>query len=131
MDLSFNDAPKDLMTKFVDVLVRLPNLRTLELLHVTHRGPVTRALKRKCAQFPSIREMTVCTICPDFIKTCPNLESLTFRHGFGRVAADALSLYGAGLRRVKGVMTHYSWSMECESLRVPPSPRQLFNAREL
>ena len=119
------------MTKFVDVLVRLPNLRTLELLYVTHRSPITRALKRKSAKFPSIQEMTVCTICPDFMKTCPNLESVTFRHGFGKVATDALSLYGAGLKRVKGVMMHNSLNMECESARVPPDPRHSLNALEL
>ena len=124
MDLTFDDAPKDLMTKFVDVLVRLPNLRTLELLRVTHRNPITRALKRKCARFPSIQEMTVCTVCPDFMKTCPNLESVAFRHGFGKVATDALSLYGAGLRRVKGVTTYNSCGVERESLRVPHDPRR-------
>ena len=131
MDLSFNDAPKDLMTKFVDVLVRLPNLKTLELLASTHRNPITRALKRKCAKFPSIREMTVCTICPDFMRTCPNLESVTFRHGFGKAAIDPLSLYGAGLRRVKGVMTYGSGSVERESPRVLPDLRQSLNALEL
>jgi len=112
------------MTKLVDVLVRLPNLNTLELLSSTHRSPITRALKRKCAKFPSIREMTVCTICPDFMKTCPNLESLTFRHGFGKAAMDPLSLYGPGLRlkRVRGVMTHDSQSVECESPRVAVDP---------
>ena len=123
MVLSFGDAPGDMMTTFVDVLVRLPNLRTLELLDVTHRDPITRALRRECARFPSIQEMTVCTTCPDFIKTCPNLESVTFRHGFERAATDALSLYGAGLKRVKGVVTYSSRSVECELSKVPSSPK--------
>ena len=71
------DAPKDLMNKFVDTLARLPNLRTLELLSVSRRGPVTAGLKRKCANFPSIREMAVNVTYPDFIRSCPNLEGLT------------------------------------------------------
>jgi len=115
------------MKKFVDILVQLPNLRTLELLSSTHRRPITKALKRKCAKFPSIRELTVCTICPDFMKTCPNLESLTFRHGYGKATMDPMSLYGPGLRlkRVRGVMAYDSRSVECESQKVPPDPSNL------
>ena len=73
VDLFFKDAPKDLMTKFVDVLVQTPNLRKLELLGVTHRSPVTKGLKRKYARFPNIREITICSKYPDFIRSCPNL----------------------------------------------------------
>ena len=134
MDLSFDNAPKDLMRKFIDVLVRLPDLRTLELLSSTRTKPIMNALKRKCANFPSIREITVGgSVCPDFMKACPNLESVTFRDDFGKIDTDALSLYGAGLKRVKGVLTYHghSWSVECESLRVLPDPRQLLNALEL
>jgi len=121
------------MRKFIDVLVRLPDLRTLELLSSTRTKPIMNALKRKCANFPSIREITVCSVCPDFMKACPNLESVTFRHAFGKTTTDALSLYGAGLKRVKGVLTYngHSWSVECEPLRVLPDPRQLLNALEL
>ena len=79
VDLSFSDTPKDLMMKFVDALVRLPNLKTLDLWDVSHRSPVTRGLKRKCAEFPSIREKTIRSAYPDFIRSCPNLESLIFR----------------------------------------------------
>ncbi|KAF9645681.1 hypothetical protein BDM02DRAFT_3189524 [Thelephora ganbajun] len=103
VDLSFKDAPNDLMKKFIDTLVRLPNLRMLELLSVSHRSPVTTGLKRKCAHFPSIREMTVCSMYPDFIRSCPNLESLTFRRGFVLHSYATISSYGAGLKRVRGV----------------------------
>jgi len=127
VDLSFKDAPEDLMTKFVDALVRLPNLRTLELLAATRSSPVTRGLKRECARFPSIREMTVCPMCPDFIRSCPNLESLTFRHGFERDFVNALSLYGAELKRVRGVDTSRGWSMEYEFLKVPSELRESLN----
>ena len=127
MDLSFKNAPKDLMTKFVDVLVRLPSLRTLELLAITHRSPVSRGLKRKCASFPSIREMTVCPMCPDFIRSCPNLESLTFRHGFGKRSIDALSSYGEELKRVRGVDSFFVSGAECEFSKVLSDPRQPLN----
>jgi len=119
VDLSFRDAPDDLMKKFIDTLVRLPNLRTLELLSVSHRSPVTAGLRRKCAKFPSIREMTVCSMYPDFIRSCPNLESLTFRRGFVEHSCAAVSSYGAGLKRVGGVDIVRSLNVECEFRRVP------------
>ena len=103
VDLRFKDAPKDLTRKFFDTLLRLPNLRTLELLNVTHRTPVTTALKRKSAKFPNIREMLVDSNYPDFIQSCPNLESLTLKCGLNSHACKALELYGAGLRRLAGV----------------------------
>ena len=114
MELSFKDAPKDLMTKFVDVLVRLPNLRTLELLEVSHRVPVTRGLKRKCAKFPGIREMTVCSKYTDFIRSCPNLESLTFRDCSVGDCSATLHLYGAELKRVGGVDVFLGSGVRCE-----------------
>ena len=91
------------MKKFIETLVRLPNLRTLELLSVSHRSPVTAGLKRKCAKFPNIREMTVDDTYPDFIRSCPNLGGLTFRYGLGSSACTALESYGAGLKRIAGV----------------------------
>ena len=53
MDLRLKDAPDDLMDKFIDTLVRLPNLGTLELLNVSDGSPVTTVLERKCAKFPN------------------------------------------------------------------------------
>ena len=43
-------------------LTRLPNLRILELLDVTHRSPITRGLKLERAKFPNIREMSACPL---------------------------------------------------------------------
>ena len=122
MDLSFKDPTTGLMTKFLNVLARLPNLRTLELLDVTHRNPITRALKLKYAKFPSIKELTVCDNCNDFVETCPNLESLTFRHGF-EYNPEPLVLRGAGLKRVEGVSTFRSMSVERKLSKVPSDPR--------
>ena len=119
MDLSFKDAPKDLMTKFVDTLVRLPNLRTLELLNISDRKPVTRGLNRKCAQFPSIREMTVCITYSNFVKNCPNLESLTFRRNFTQSLCKTIGSHGAELKRVGGLCITFGPGVECESPHVP------------
>jgi len=66
-------------------------------------SPVTAGLKRKCAKFPNIREMTVDDTYPDFIRSCPNLEGLTFRYSLGSSVYTALESYGAGLKRVEGV----------------------------
>jgi len=118
------------MIKFVDVLVRLPSLRTLELLDVTHRTPVTRGLKLKCAKFPNIREMTVCSTYPDFIRSCPNLESLTFRRGLVEDSPKALRSYGAELRRVGGVEILRSSDVECEFLKLPSDPKRPLNGPE-
>lgn len=108
VDLQFKHAPKDLMKKFVDTLVRLPNLRRLELLDVSHRSPITVGLKRKRASFPNIREILVNCTYPDFIKSCPNLESMSFRRGLDECGCRAMESYGTGLKRVTGV--------ECEGL---------------
>ena len=109
------------MKKFVNVLVRLPNLRTLELLGVSERDPVTRGLSRKCAEFPSIRKMTVCSVYPDFIKSCPNLESLTFRDDIGKHYSETLQSYGGELKRIRGlkVGVFVGLDVECEFLKVP------------
>jgi hypothetical protein len=127
VDLRFKDAPKDLMKKFVNALVRLPNLRTLELLSVSHRSPVTTGLKRKCAKFPNIREMTVDATYPDFIRSCPNLEGLTFRHGLSYNAFIALESYGAGLKRVAGVDFNTFFAVKREFTNTSSHPKQPLN----
>ena len=127
MDLRFKDAPKDLMTKFVDTLVRLPNLRTLELLNVSHRSPVTTGLKRKCAKFPNIREMTVDATYPDFIRSCPNLKVLTFRYGLSYRAYTALESYGAELKRVAGVDFDTFFVTQCEFMNTSFHLKQPLN----
>ena len=102
MELVFKSAPKDLMTKFVDTLLRLPNLRRLELLRVTHRSHFAPALKHKRTIFPNIREVLVDHVS-EFIQSCPNLESLTVRSGLCVSTCRSIELYGTGLKRVTGV----------------------------
>jgi len=127
VDLRFKDAPKDLMNRFVETLARLPNLRALELLSVTRRGPVTAGLKRKCANFPSIREMAVDAVYPDFIRSCPNLEDLTFRSILSDNGYNALKSYGAGLKRITGVNLHSPFSAQCEFMTTSPHLKQPLN----
>ena len=127
MDLRFKDAPRDLMKKFVDTLIRLPNLRTLDLLSVSHRSPVTVALKRKCAKFPNIRELTVSRKYPDFVKSCPNLESLTFRYGLGPRSRMAIDLCGAGLKRFVGLDFFRNYGVQGEFVKTSPNLERLLN----
>ena len=115
------------MTKFVDVLVRLPNLRTLNLLDISHRGPVTKGLKRKCAKFPNIREMTICPSYCGFIECCPNLESLTFKDDLMQYTQITISSHGAGLKRVGGVDFMPVLNVECGFSKLTFEPRQKLN----
>ena len=96
-------AGERLTKKFVDTLLRLPNLRRLELLSASYRSPVSSALKHKRATFPSVREMLVGDSYPEFIQSCPNLESLTIGHHLDTHTCRAIQSYGAGLKRVTGI----------------------------
>jgi len=130
VDLHFEGSPKDLVRKFIATLLRLPNLRTLELLSAGRRCPITVGLKPKYAQFPSIREMIVPPEYPDFVRSCPNLESLTFRCGFGFSdrSFTAIDLCGAGLKRVVAVrFADRTYSVQCEPMNTLPKLKQPLN----
>ena len=110
VDLNFRNAPKDLMAKFVDCLVRLPNLRILEVFSATHTGPITKGLKRKCARFPSIRELGISNTTVKFVGSCPNVESIIIKDGLSWNGAPVLSSYGkelGKLRRIIGITDYY------------------------
>ena len=127
MDLRFNDAPEELMNRFIDTLVRLQNPRTLELLDFSHSSPLTMGLKRECAKFPNIREMTIDARYPDFIRYCPNLESLTFRYSLGYTTCEALVSYGAGLKRVAGVDLDTFFVVQYEFMNTSSHLKQLLD----
>lgn len=103
VNLYFMHSPEDLMTKFVECIVRLPNLKTLEILNVGSRAPISKALRRKHAIFPSVRELRITPACHHFIKKCPNLESVTFVREMDTHAPSTLRTHGKGLRRIAGV----------------------------
>ena len=89
MDLQLKYAPKDLMSKFIDCLIRLPNLRTLEVFSASHISPITRGLIRKSARFHTVRELVITNRTAKFIGNCPNVETV--------MAPDLLNLDGAAI----------------------------------
>ena len=111
IDLYFPHAPKDLMKKFVECLVRLPNLKTLEILRVSSRAPISKALKRKNATFPGVRVLRITHASHHFIRNCPNLEDLTFTTGLDTHTFTTLRSHGSGLKRIMGVddITTVGW----------------------
>ena len=120
-DLWFTDTTKDLMTIFVDCLVKLPNLRTLEVFSTNRTGLVTKGLSRVYARFPSIRELWVDGVSVQFARGCPNLESVTVTG----LAPQNICLYGnvsKGLKRVAGVPPEYVWLGESRDTFRPEAP---------
>lgn len=106
VDLYFKYAPKDLMSKFIDCLVRLPNLKTLEVFSTSHIGPITRGVRRKSARFPSIRELAISNRTAKLVGCCPNVETVTAPDQLSLDGATILSSHGkelGKLRRVVGV----------------------------
>jgi len=101
------DAPKDLMTKLVDCLILLPNLRTLEIFNTNEFDHITRGrLERKRARFPSVRELLVDKSLTLFIEKCPNVESITVTRS-RLTGVESLISYGMGLKRLKRVAGVY------------------------
>ena len=100
------------MTKFVDCLVQLPNLKTLEILSISSRDPISKALKQEHARFPSIRELRITHDCHHFVRNCPNLENLTLTDGFDIFSPYTIRWYGTGLKRIAGVdvSTRHYWN---------------------
>ena len=100
-------TPKDLMMEFVDCLVRLPNLRTLEIFDVSNTAAIATALERRRAHFPGIRELQASGALAEFIGRCPNVESVTAIDG---PSVRILRTHGKELkrlRRVVGVQKEY------------------------
>ena len=102
MDLQFTRAPKKLMTKFVDCLVRLPNLRTLDIFSTSSVDRTKQGLKRECPRFPSIRELWIGDMLGTFVGSCPNVESVTAVGGLSW-STGVLCLHAMELKRLKRV----------------------------
>lgn len=102
MDLLFTGASKNLMTKFVDCLVRLPNLRTLDIFSTSHIDPMKEGLKLEYAIFPSIRELWIGDMVARFVASCPNVESVTATGGLSW-DIGVLCLQAKELKRLKRV----------------------------
>jgi len=116
------------MVKFIDCLVRLPNLKTLEILNVSSRAPILKALKWQHAIFPTIRELRITHQCHYFIRNCPNLENLTLTDGFDIHSSGTVRSHGMGLKRIGGVNVftrHYGQGVRGESEEIVQSEQPL------
>lgn len=119
--ISIKEAPKDLTTKFVDCLVRLPNLRVLEIFGASRNNTITNGLRRNNAQFPNIRELEVGELLAVFIGRCPNVESVTVTDG---LSIEVLCSRREGLKKLKrvaGVQKEYVLQREHRHIMVGAS----------
>jgi hypothetical protein len=99
--LYFKPAPKDFMTKFVDCLIQLPNLRTLEVFGTDDVECIKKGLGRESAQFPGIRELGISDGTAKFVENCPNVETITALHQLSLAGATILGSHGNKLRELK------------------------------
>lgn len=101
VDLNIPGAPRDLLTKFVDCLVLLPNLEALEVFRANPEGPPQKELGWERARFPSVRELVVEDTTATLVGCCPNVESVVFTDGFYSENPATLGLHEKGLEKLK------------------------------
>ena len=111
------------MTKFVDCLVRLPNLRTLDIFSTSRVDltPMKQELGRECVRFPSIRELWVCSLLVAFVGNCPNVESVTVTDGLSIEVLCSRREELKKLKRVAGVQKEYVLQREHRHIMVGAS----------
>jgi len=100
------------MEIFIYCLVRLPNLKTLDILDASPQASISEALRRKNVIFPSIRELRITQACHRFIRSCPKLEDVTFVTGLDAHAGATIRSHGKGLKRIAGVDVYSRGSLE-------------------
>lgn len=71
--------------------------------------------------------MTVNAEYPDFIRSCPNLEGLTFRSNLSSSCYSALKSYGAGLKRITGVNLGPFFALQGGFMTTSPRLKQPLN----
>ena len=119
VDLWTADAAKDSLI-FVDCLVQLPNLRTLEILSANRVSLAVTALEWKCAQLPSICELWVNGVSVPLVESFPSVESVMIS-SLDPQYTRLLCLFRNGLKRLKcvaGIPPQYVWRGE---LRLIPT----------
>ena len=116
MEPRFNDDPEDSIRKFIECLARLPNLKVLEIFPSSSDYSIERELKRRCAQFTSIRELRVEDSLMKFIRNCPNVESITILEL--PTEMEKLISYGKELKKVKRFARVYNHDIRHGKLRV-------------
>ena len=102
------------MSKFIDCLLQLSNLRTLEILGASSGVLVSTTLKQKRATFPSIRTLRIAPVCHHFIESCPNVEDVTFTARLNMDASATIQSHGIGLKRIAGVDVYNPWGLDGE-----------------
>ena len=128
VDLSFVGPIEELIKVFVDCLVRLPNLRSLEVFCPNHTSPFTEELERARAQFPSIRNLGVCRVSVP-VRSCPNVESVTLAGGYFTDIQMACS-YGKQLRRIAGIYKQDLWRGEFRDAFPSEVPNRIMQVAE-
>ena len=117
VNLHLQYSPPDLMNKFVDCLVRLPNLKTLEILNIDPGDAIPMALERELATFtlPSVRKLRILPECHNLVENCPNLESLIFTRPADERAHFTILSRGQGLKCIGGMSLYRGRDLDGES----------------
>lgn len=92
------------MKKFIDCLIQLPNLRTLEVFSASHITPITKGLKRKSARFSSVRELVITNRTAKFVGSCPGVETVMAPDQLSLNGAEILNSYSTVLKKLKRVI---------------------------
>ena len=101
VDLDFRSAPHDLMTKFIDCLALLPNLKALEVFRASPIDPFLRELGWESARFPSVCDLVVEDATATLVGCCPNVESVVVTNGLYSDDPATLNLRGKRLEKLK------------------------------
>lgn len=92
------------MTKFVDCLVQLPNLKTLEVFATNDVESLAKGLKRESARFTGIHELGISDSTATFVGNCPNVETITVLHRLLSDGTKILSSHIGELKKLKRVI---------------------------
>lgn len=92
------------MTKFVDCLIQLVNLKTLEVFSADSGEFITRGLEQPSALFPGICELGISDSTAQFVGNCPNVETITALNQLSLESATILSSRGRELKKLERVV---------------------------
>ena len=117
MDLNFESPPGDLPKKFVECLVLLPNLNTLEIFSTGHGELYLGGFRWGSIRFPGIRELEIDRMTMELVGRCPNVESVTVRRPFSSRGVAFLGSYGKGLKKLKRVVGVHEGTIKSGKLK--------------
>jgi hypothetical protein len=96
-------------------LIRLPNLKTLEVFNGRHIGPTAEEPGQKSARHSNC-DLWIGNMLAKLIQSCPNVESLSTAYGLAW-DFDILGSYGEGLKGLKRVVGVHKDYIERGELR--------------